>query len=153
MAIIIFKWLSSFKIHTFRLCNIALLPDVIWRNAVYYSPLKLNPVSQKRVENKKKKKRQQSKPISVCICLIHLGWCSRGRVASTPSAICVTPSCNRWFTRLQAIRSTRRAGLVSNRNFPSESITESNSLRLVYDLDSRINGRLIEWRKVDVGDT
>lgn len=54
MAIIIFKWLSSFKIHTFRLRNIALLPDVIWRNAVYYSPLKLNPVSQKRVENKKK---------------------------------------------------------------------------------------------------
>lgn len=33
--------------------------------------------------------------------------CSRGRVTSTPSAICVTP-CNRQFTRLHGILSRRR---------------------------------------------
>lgn len=38
--------------------------------------------------------------MSVCILSNPSGWCSRGRVASTPFAICVTP-CNRRFTRLQ----------------------------------------------------
>lgn len=69
------------------------------KHLVQSASLKLNPVPRKRVQEDEAWQPNKHMYLSNPSALR-----TRGRVASTPSAICVTP-CNRQFTRLRGIRS------------------------------------------------